>query len=357
MTDSAPELVARLTALDRGLRRMLGMPTPTSGLIDGIQASAAESATAAMQAAPRSDDLLPLVLRTAAESLSAQYRLTEVLAARHRETLLTLSDSLRRLTILADRDTLPAALCTELVESARFPAAMYARVDPVTRLATTDARARATADGTTEVSTARIDFASAGAELRSESGSPAVRLIDPSEAPSASTRLLGTSTYLAVQIIVDGALTALLYAAPAAATPTRDNAEILALYGSTMSAVLARDSSIDRIARHHRVLTERLAQLVSDTDAVLSAGPDLDPTPRLESVRVEDQVPANHAMERLLTDREVDVIRLIATGVSNAEIADRLGIGLETVKSHVKKILRKVGAVNRAEATALYLGR
>ncbi|MCV7154897.1 LuxR C-terminal-related transcriptional regulator [Mycolicibacterium pyrenivorans] len=53
-----------------------------------------------------------------------------------------------------------------------------------------------------------------------------------------------------------------------------------------------------------------------------------------------------------LTEREADVFGLMVTGASNQEIADRLVITEGTVKSHVKHILRKYGAVNRAQAIA-----
>jgi DNA-binding CsgD family transcriptional regulator len=53
-----------------------------------------------------------------------------------------------------------------------------------------------------------------------------------------------------------------------------------------------------------------------------------------------------------LTDREVEVFDLMVTGASNQEIADDLVITEGTVKSHVKHILRKYGAVNRAQAIA-----
>ena len=60
-------------------------------------------------------------------------------------------------------------------------------------------------------------------------------------------------------------------------------------------------------------------------------------------------------LESLLTRRELEVLALMAAGVSNAGVADRLVIAEGTVKSHVKHILRKLRASNRAEAVARYL--
>src|SRR5262249_44036095 len=53
---------------------------------------------------------------------------------------------------------------------------------------------------------------------------------------------------------------------------------------------------------------------------------------------------AAHAADDALTEREVDVLRLIGAGNSNKLIADQLSIGEATVKSHVKHILSKLGA-------------
>jgi DNA-binding NarL/FixJ family response regulator len=57
-----------------------------------------------------------------------------------------------------------------------------------------------------------------------------------------------------------------------------------------------------------------------------------------------------------LSEREVEVLRLVAIGRSNKEIARQLGIGEQTVKSHVSNILAKLGVQSRTQA-ALYAHR
>ena len=66
---------------------------------------------------------------------------------------------------------------------------------------------------------------------------------------------------------------------------------------------------------------------------------------------------AQHATDDELTSREIDVLRLIATGNSNKLIADQLSIGEATVKSHVTNILSKLGANDRSHAVTIGLKR
>ncbi|GIG69762.1 response regulator [Phytomonospora endophytica] len=54
-----------------------------------------------------------------------------------------------------------------------------------------------------------------------------------------------------------------------------------------------------------------------------------------------------------LTGRELDVLRLMASGLSNLDIAGRLYVSLETVKTHVGNILAKLGADNRTQAVVM----
>lgn len=57
-----------------------------------------------------------------------------------------------------------------------------------------------------------------------------------------------------------------------------------------------------------------------------------------------------------LTPRQLEIVRLIAAGMTNAAIAQRLVVTEGTVKWHVKQILVKTGAANRAEVVARFLG-
>jgi DNA-binding NarL/FixJ family response regulator len=66
---------------------------------------------------------------------------------------------------------------------------------------------------------------------------------------------------------------------------------------------------------------------------------------------------AGHAADDELTSREIDVLRLIAAGNANKEIASQLGIAEETVKSHVTNILSKLGANDRTHAVTIGLKR
>jgi DNA-binding NarL/FixJ family response regulator len=66
---------------------------------------------------------------------------------------------------------------------------------------------------------------------------------------------------------------------------------------------------------------------------------------------------AEHAMDEGLTPREIEVLRLIAGGNANKEIAAQLFVAEETVKKHVTNILAKLGANDRTHAVTISVRR
>jgi DNA-binding NarL/FixJ family response regulator len=112
------------------------------------------------------------------------------------------------------------------------------------------------------------------------------------------------------------------------------------------------------LAARIRVLIGRACQALGDRDGThlewdaaratfqrLGAVPDLD---RLESVDRESSGPSLHR----LTDREVEVLRLVATGKTNKVIAGELRLSEKTIDRHVSNIFTKLGVSSRAAATA-----
>ncbi|MCP2294520.1 GAF domain-containing protein [Nocardia amikacinitolerans] len=70
---------------------------------------------------------------------------------------------------------------------------------------------------------------------------------------------------------------------------------------------------------------------------------------------VTESIAVSRDDDGVLTRREVQIVRLLAQGDSNARIARKLTITEGTVKTHITRVLRKLGAANRAEAVSIWL--
>jgi DNA-binding NarL/FixJ family response regulator len=80
-----------------------------------------------------------------------------------------------------------------------------------------------------------------------------------------------------------------------------------------------------------------------------------DPEPLADDEPARGAGAGDSALRDLLTRRELDVLELMVKGETNGGIARSLVVSEGTVKFHVKNILRKLHAANRAEATSRYL--
>ncbi len=72
----------------------------------------------------------------------------------------------------------------------------------------------------------------------------------------------------------------------------------------------------------------------------------------LEQIRQGNVVSAEDRQAQVLNERELQVLDLIAEGLTNREIAQRLVVSPKTVGAHVEHILTKLGAARRAEIAA-----
>jgi DNA-binding NarL/FixJ family response regulator len=72
-----------------------------------------------------------------------------------------------------------------------------------------------------------------------------------------------------------------------------------------------------------------------------------------EFARLHPATPLQPDRIRELTPRETEVLRLIAEGLSNGDIAERLVVSEETIKTHVSRVLTKLGLRDRAQAVVV----
>ncbi|WP_099252101.1 response regulator transcription factor [Mycobacterium sp. shizuoka-1] len=124
--------------------------------------------------------------------------------------------------------------------------------------------------------------------------------------------------------------------------------QLLGLYAGGLGLAIERAQLADRL----KVINQASAVLDGRAGDGGHGAAASQPAP-VRLAAVSSLPSAEHATERL-SPREWDVLRSIALGKTNAQIAAGLFLTENTVKVHVKRILRKLGAANRTEAAALY---
>jgi DNA-binding CsgD family transcriptional regulator len=178
-------------------------------------------------------------------------------------------------------------------------------------------------------------------------------------AARAFAEILGWTTYAIAPIVVDGRAIGFFHADRQ--TSGRDmsaaDAAALSVFATCFGLVY------ERAVLRQRLLTQRkeMRRVADWADARTSELGEraitLNEDHPLPALGASPQTPggSEHALYDLLTRRELDVLRLIAHGETNPAIAKELVLSEATVKFHVKNILRKMHAANRAEATSRYL--
>jgi DNA-binding NarL/FixJ family response regulator len=100
------------------------------------------------------------------------------------------------------------------------------------------------------------------------------------------------------------------------------------------------------------------AELVNAIRAVHRGGLVLDPeVARVAMEETSSAAPGGSDPYETLTDREKQVLKLVAEGGSNKEVAETLGISVKTAMSHREKVMEKLGVHNRTELVRLAIKR
>jgi DNA-binding NarL/FixJ family response regulator len=123
-------------------------------------------------------------------------------------------------------------------------------------------------------------------------------------------------------------------------TTHADDQSILGALQAGARGYLTKDAGIAEIARAVHAAAAHQALLDPAVQARLLAAASAAVTPPARAVELPDE----------LTPREAEVLRLIARGLSNAEIAAALVVSEATVKSHINHLFAKIGARDRAQA-------
>jgi LuxR family transcriptional regulator, regulator of acetate metabolism len=169
--------------------------------------------------------------------------------------------------------------------------------------------------------------------------------------------VLGWSEYATAPVLVDGRAIGFLHGDRREGGVEEADAEALGSFAVCFALVFER-----AVLRHRlRVQREQMRQMASWAEARTSElgergitlGEEAGGEEPAASLRLPNG--GQDALRNLLTARELEVLELMVRGETNAQIARDLVLSEGTIKFHVKNVLRKLHASNRAEATSRYL--
>jgi DNA-binding CsgD family transcriptional regulator len=169
--------------------------------------------------------------------------------------------------------------------------------------------------------------------------------------------VLGWTEYVAAPILLDGRAIGFFHADRQPSGQPVEDADAPKLSAFALCFALVFERSV---LRHRlRVQRQEMHQAAAWADARTSVLGErsvvLDDADTTQADSFRPASSGNRAVRDLLTRRECDVLEMMVRGATNAGIAKELVISEGTVKFHVKNILRKLHATNRAQATSRYL--
>lgn len=294
------------------------------------------------------------VRRVLGEMLALEREIVEADYVRRSDALERVSDAIRRLGEIGSPQGILDRAAEELGTSSEFDRVLIGEVRGESlygRAIWNGDRAEDAVAALEELhrSPVRLEYPSVEDEVARRHGVRIVSARGPrARAVARLSDLFGWDTYVVAAIVVQGNVVGLLFGDAGASGRAVDglDAEVATRYAEGLAGVFERAVLREMLQLHHHELrsavewmSARLAQLAGGTGSSQPA-----PAGRGENAGLADA----------LTPRELEVLRLLARGQTNLEIARSLVVREGTVKYHVKNILRKLGATSRAGAVARF---
>ncbi len=178
-----------------------------------------------------------------------------------------------------------------------------------------------------------------------------------SRAPAALTDALAWDAYVVAALTVDGRTVGLLHADVNCTPRALDelDREVVARFCEGLAGVFERAALRETLRRHRSELQVAIQWMSGRLSRMATETPTAGPTNGAPGPATGAAGGAGVELIESLTRRELEVLRLLARGQTNAAIAGTLLVREGTVKYHVKNILRKLGATSRADAVARYV--
>jgi DNA-binding CsgD family transcriptional regulator/GAF domain-containing protein len=359
---SVRQSVATAARLERRARAVLGdghgqaptSPAEAMAAMRAVAASGLERLQIAGEASPASEELVAVV--TAAQDLEGELRDHERRQRARRRA--DVDAGVRRLASIDGPAALLGRVCEEAARSCSLARVLLSRVRDGVWSPWKLYDSREAIDGPLRESGRATAIALDRLEderLVVASGRPALITNGSGDTRTSRTvgRLMLTPAYIIVPIAPAGRVLGLFHAERPADRERVDDDDRDALWAFAQGFAYAyeRAVALERLHAQREVVRSAFAtseKVLADTDhevdLVRLVGRATPPTPRKRMVET------HAALQAGLTERERDVLALMVEGLGNAAIAERLVVSRSTIKSHVRNVLRKLGAVNRADA-------
>jgi DNA-binding CsgD family transcriptional regulator len=291
--------------------------------------------------------------RALVDLLSLERELLELEYVRRADALERVSEAVRRLGEQGSTEGLLPRAAAGLVAGSEFDRVVISevvdrRLVPLTIADGADQGAANTALAQLGQDAIRLEYPLVEDEVARGHAPAVVRVSDAgARTPAPLARSLGWGSYTVAALVVGTTAIGLLHADATHSGRTVDglDAEVAGRYAEELAGVFERAVLRHTLELHRAELSAAVHWMSTRLVRLEDAAGLVRPRVTTGDARLVES----------LTARELDVLRLLARGNTNQAIATALVVREGTVKYHVKNILRKLGATNRADAVARFV--